>query len=186
MKRFHWVRVGVMGQVGRYSAADSNLYPREARVVVRTQRGLELGDVLAVGETESLGSGMDGVILRPMTQSDVLLEARLTKHKQAAFADCAARVEERNLPLMLIEVEHLFDGSGLVFYFLGEETPELESLIAELTETYESQVQFRRFAEKVEQGCGPACGTDEAENGCGNCAEQGCAIASACQTTKQR
>jgi len=79
-----------------------------------------------------------------------------------------------------MDVEHLFDGQTLVFYFLGEMTPELESLTSELAELYETHVQFRKFAETVTAGCGPDCGTEEA-GGCTTCAT-GCAVAGACST----
>lgn len=181
MARFHWVRVGVMGHVGRYSSVDCAMYDRLTRVVARTDRGLELGEVLAVGQSDSSNKATNhGVILRQMTASDKLVEQRLQKNKLAAFADCAEKLQQHNLPVLLIEVELLFDGSNLVFYFLGPESPALDQIVEELTEAYEAQVQFRRFTEQVDQGCGTGCGTDEATNGCGNCASQGCAIAAAC------
>jgi len=47
MSRFHLVRVGAMGQVGRFAAVDAVRYPRHTRVVLRTRRGLEIGQVLS-------------------------------------------------------------------------------------------------------------------------------------------
>ena len=35
-----------MGQVGRFAAVDAVRYPRRSRVIVRTRRGLEMGEVL--------------------------------------------------------------------------------------------------------------------------------------------
>ena len=39
--------------------------------------------------------------------------------------------------------------------------------------TYEADVQFRKFAETLTEGCGPGCGTEEAkgQGGCDSCAE---------------
>ena len=36
-----------MGQVGRFAAVDAVRYPRHSRVIVRTRRGLEIGEVLS-------------------------------------------------------------------------------------------------------------------------------------------
>ena len=47
MFRSHLIRVGAFGQIGRFVAGDGTLYPRAARVVLRTHRGLEIGEVLA-------------------------------------------------------------------------------------------------------------------------------------------
>jgi hypothetical protein len=81
-----------------------------------------------------------------------------------------------------MDAEQLFDGRSLVFYFLGEVTTELESLTEDLAAAYDAHVQFRKFAETVEVGCGPGCGTEAATgHGCTSCAT-GCAIAGACAT----
>lgn len=177
--RQHLVRVGAMGHVGRFTSVDAVRYPRHARVVVRTGRGLELGEVLAEPDGAD-NQDADGSILRGMTSEDELLAARLELHRQSALKACAARLQEIGAEAVLIDVEHLFDGRTLLFYFLGEVTGQLEALTAELAELYEAQVQFRRFADAVSEGCGPDCGTDAAE-GCQSCTT-GCAIAGACTT----
>jgi hypothetical protein len=73
-----------------------------------------------------------------------------------------------------MDVEHLFDGQSLVFYFLGPHDPRLETITAELAEVYEAKVQFRSFADAVNVGCGPGCGTSEAiGGGCGTSCSTG-------------
>jgi cell fate regulator YaaT (PSP1 superfamily) len=184
MGRQHLIRVGALGHVGRFTAVDAVRYPRYSRVVVRTGRGLELGEVLAPPADETEPAGSDGSILRGLTVEDQLLEVRLEKNRQAAYDACAHRLAELNLPAALMDVEHLFDGRTLVFYFLGEMTAELEALTDELAEVYEAHVQFRRFSEAVTEGCGPGCGTEAATGGgCKTCAT-GCAVASACSTRR--
>lgn len=186
LNRQHLVRVGALGHVGRFTAVDAVRYPRHARVVVRTGRGLEIGEVLAAPDDSPHAGPPDGSILRGLTVEDQLLEARLEKNRLEAYEACARRLVERQLPAVLMDVEHLFDGQTLLFYFLGETTPELEALTDELAELYEMHVQFRRFAEAVTEGCGPGCGTDEATGGgCKSCAT-GCAIAGACSTRAHR
>jgi cell fate regulator YaaT (PSP1 superfamily) len=184
MGRQHLVRVGALGRVGRFTSVDAVRYPRDCRVVVRTGRGLELGEVLAPPGEAPDETAADGSILRGLTVEDHLLEARLERHRQAAYDACSARLAERNLPAVLIDVEHLFDGCSLVFYFLGEMTPRLEALTEELAELYETHVQFRRFTDAVTEGCGPGCGTETAA-GCKTCAT-GCAVSSVCATRAAR
>jgi len=173
-----------MGQVGRFRAVDATRYPRGTRVIVRTSRGLEIGDVLAPPAGDTSAREADGTLVRGMTIEDQLLEARLTKNRDAAYAACRQRIDELGLDATLLDVEHLFDGRSLYFYFLGDTTPELERVTDELAEVYESQVQFRSFAEAVTNGCGPGCGTDAATGGgCTSCAT-GCAVAGSCSTRK--
>jgi cell fate regulator YaaT (PSP1 superfamily) len=180
----HYVRIGLLGNVGCFAAADAQRYARGTRVICRTSRGLEVGDVLAPLE-EVAGGGLDGALLRRVTVEDDLILARLEKHRDEAFRACEERLRGLNLPAVLVDVEHLFDGQSLYFYFLGEMSPELDSLTAELAETYEAQVQFRKFTETLIAGCGPHCGTEEGA-GCGASAGgcSGCAVAGACGTKR--
>ena len=185
MSHYHLVRVGAMGQVGRFAAVDAVRYPRRSRVIVRTRRGLELGEVLTPPEDSDDGRTFsDGELLRGVTVQDELLQARLEKNRQEAYAACAAMLAENRMSAVLVDVEHLFDGQGLFFYFLGDVTPELETYTTRLAETYEAKVQFRKFTETLIEGCGPGCGTEEAkgQGGCASCSS--CAVASACGTKR--
>lgn len=174
-----------MGQVGRFAAVDAVRYPRHCRVIVRTRRGLELGDVLAEpdGEDDSRASA-DGEILRGMTVQDELLQARLEKNRREAYNACAELLADSGISAVLLDVEHLFDGQGLFFYFLGEVPAAIEQYTERLAETYETKVQFRKFTETLIEGCGPGCGTEEVKGrgGCDACTS--CAVASACGTRR--
>jgi hypothetical protein len=176
----HFVRVGALGAVGRFVAEGAERYPRGARVVCRTPRGLEVGEVLSAIEAAS-NPATDGTLLRRITPQDDLLLARLEKNRDEAYQACAARVAERGLATVLVDVEHLFDGQSLYFYFLGESTPELDAITGELAGVYEAKAQLQKFAETLTAGCGPGCGTEEA-SGCGSSTGgcTSCAVAGAC------
>jgi cell fate regulator YaaT (PSP1 superfamily) len=174
-----------MGQVGRFAAVDAVRYPRHSRVIVRTRRGLEIGEVLAAPDDNGNRlAEADGDLLRGMTIEDELLVARLEKHRQAAYEACAALLAEHKLSAVLVDVEHLFDGQGLFFYFLGSVPAEVETLTTQLAEAYETKVQFRKFTETLIEGCGPGCGTEEVKGrgGCETCSS--CAVAGACGTRR--
>jgi cell fate regulator YaaT (PSP1 superfamily) len=173
-----------MGQVGRFTAVDAVRYPRRSRVIVRTRRGLEIGEVLTPPKDDGVQARNDGQILRGMTVEDELLQARLERNRQQAYEACTTLLAENRMSVVLVDVEHLFDGQGLYFYFLGEVTPELEQYTGRLAEEYEAQVQFRKFTETLIEGCGPGCGTEEAkgQGGCESCTS--CAVASACGTKR--
>jgi cell fate regulator YaaT (PSP1 superfamily) len=180
VRKQHLVRVGVLGHVGRFAAADAAVYPRGTRVVCRTARGLEVGNVLSAVDGTTDGADTDGTLLRPVTDSDDLLLVRLERHRQRAYGACARLLAERGIPAVLMDVEHLFDGGSLYFYFLGDVPPEVEALTAELADAYEAKVQFRRFVERVTEGCGPGCGTPEAAAGACDSSCGTCAVAQAC------
>jgi hypothetical protein len=87
-------------------------------------------------------------------------------------------LQERGVNAVLVDVEHLFDGQGLYFYFLGDVPDEVSAMTDELAEAWEARVQFRRFTERLTNGCGPDCGTGASQcgaacgtgGGCSTCA----------------
>lgn len=197
----HLVLVGVLGQIGRFRSVDGLRFSRGNRVVCRTSRGLEFGKVLSqVPAIESQendqqnGSQQDtsqqnerlGTVIRKAAPEDHLLWARIEKNRTAAIQQCESMLAKR-LPdyptLRLMDVEILFDGRSIFFYFLGEISsalaPKLEALTTELAAAYEAKSELRKFGDAMIAGCGPDCGTQEA---CGeNGACSGCAISAACK-----
>ena len=151
---------------------------RGRRVIVRTSRGVELGEVVRRCHGES-GAGQSTVsILRPTTDEDELLIRRLERHKRAAVEACRTELSESGSKSILLDVDQLFDGGTLVMHFLGPVDEVAESITKKVVDRYESIVRTRHFSKLLRDGCGPACGT-EAGGGCGSsCA--GCAVASAC------
>ena len=76
-----------MGNVGRFRAVEPVQFTRHCRVICRTARGLEVGEVLArVDVVQS--SDCDGELLRQVAVEDDLLLARLEKNRDAAFQAC--------------------------------------------------------------------------------------------------
>ena len=183
----HFVRFGIPGYVGCFAAADWQRLDRGTRVILRTSRGVEVGEVLAPLEEPLPESHRpDGALLRRVTVEDDLLLTRIEKHRDDAFRACQELLAQRHIDAALVDVEHLFDGQSLYFYFAGQTPPELEGVTQELAETYDAQVEFRKFTETLTAGCGPGCGTEEAENSCGHGGCATCVVASACSPRKQR
>ena len=168
----HLIKIGLMGVVGSFDAADFRVYQRDQRVICRTDRGLEVGSVVCEIDQPSA----DGQLLRLTGPEDELILDRLERFRNSAYDACNALLSQRGLPGTLVDVEHLFDGESVFFYFLGDVDPRVELLTAELAATYDRKVKFKRFAETLAQGCGPNCGTKDSgcsSGGCGSCALSG-------------
>jgi hypothetical protein len=179
--RDHLVRIGVFGHVGRFVSVDPVSFDRGSRVICRSGRGLEVGEVLAHTDRVAARGESDGSLLRRMTSEDELLWARLQKNRTAAFTACQALLESQQAEAALIDVETLFDAKTLYFYFLGVVPPEIQSTVDALAVAYESKAKIGDFATAVEHGCGPNCGTDEAE-GCGSGSCSTCSLVASCKT----
>ena len=175
------VQLGPFGQVGRFRATDAPTLGRGDMAICRTSRGLEVGRLLNSIDEEPTADE-DGQLLRRMSSQDQMVWERICRHRDRAFNACTELLREKKLNATLMEVESLFDGNTLYFYFLGPVDAEVEALTRDLAETYESKVQFRRFAERLAEGCGPGCGTDASENGCASGACGSCGLAGACSS----
>lgn len=179
MSEVYFVRVGLFGQVGRFRPVDSTRYPRGSRVVCRTHRGLENGEVLSQIAAQRQEPSVDGQIVRRMTVEDDLMLSRLDRDKAQALQRCSDILSEQGSSVAILDAEILLDGGGLYFYFLGEQEGELASVTELLADTYQAEVQFQQFADTLVNGCGPDCGT-EAGGGCGDSCGS-CAVAAACK-----
>jgi hypothetical protein len=117
-----------------------------------------------------------------MTAADRRLAARLSKEREAALGACSTVLSEQGLDAVLIDVEHLFDGRSLYFYYLGDVSPAVAAVTDRLAEAYEVQVNFRKFTEVLEEGCGRECGGCGTQSGgasCGSCQTE-CLLAGGC------
>jgi len=169
------VRVGKLGQIGRFRSLDQSTLRRGSRVVCRTQRGVEIGQVLGPAQLKPASVDLsDGRLLRRMTVEDEILWGHLQEQADLAQQACQQWLSEQDVAGLLIDVEPLLDGKTLYFHFLSEVSPEIQQHLDQLVAIYERSVRESKFAQLLEHGCGPGCGTEEAKNGCGT--KGGCAV----------
>ena len=136
------IRYGVMSHVGRFSALPmcETIFERGQLVVIRTDRGVELGEVLTAVEGKPVAAGhqpgataaQEGEIdLGSLVAADSPHVLRLadpedlarSKSAQAArpsrFSVCQRILQEGNWPWELVDVEPLLDGRATVIHYLG-------------------------------------------------------------------
>lgn len=176
----HFVRLGALGHVGRFTVVDPSTFKRGAKVICRTCRGLEVGEVLGHVRRYWRHEDSDGSVLRALTEQDELLIERLERYRDDAFLACKTELEKRRIAATLVDVEHLFDGKTLYFYFLGAVPDEVGHITAELANAYDAKARFRQFTDTVTRGCGPGCGTEESA-GCDSACDL-CAAAAICKS----
>ncbi len=175
------VQTGLLGEISLFRSPDNGRYERDEDVVCRTNRGLEVGRVVTDSPEGSVmadsSPAASGTLLRRITREDRMILSRIDKFKDRAFLACEKLLRERNVPGILVDVEHLFDGESVYFYFLGDVPESINSISTELTEIYDSKVKFRQFTELLAKGCGPGCGTTASKcgenGGCSSCSISG-------------
>ena len=85
------VRYGGMRILGVFDPPGSQQFQRNTQVIVRTERGLEAGEVLCSATEESVGRIKDparGQILRRMTADDANEISRIHDQEKDEFGVC--------------------------------------------------------------------------------------------------
>src|SRR4051794_40741829 len=107
------VRHGAMRFLGTFEAEPEVGCRRGDRVVVRTDRGLEAGDVLCEATpraVEMLSEPTHGRVVRRLTDEDRTALERLRDAERRELEACQGFVASRRLQMELVDVEHLLGG----------------------------------------------------------------------------
>jgi cell fate regulator YaaT (PSP1 superfamily) len=142
-----------MRYMGEFTAAEGTSYARGAQVVVRSERGIELGEVLCDATpraVELIGEPTHGVIERVVNSEDETELARIHDREQQELDFCAKLALERNLQMELVDVEHLLGGDRIVFYFLAEKRVDFRELVKELAKEYKTRIEMRQIGVRDE------------------------------------
>ena len=146
------VRHGVMRFLGEFDA-EGHAYERGADAVVRTERGLELGHLLceaAPKVVQMLSEPTHGRIVRVLTEQDQAERQRLCEAEARELETCGRFVAERRLQMELVDVEHLFGGERIVFYFLAEKRVDFRELVKDLAREYQTRIEMRQIGVRDE------------------------------------
>src|SRR5436309_14155521 len=100
------VRHGAMRFLGEFDPEDAP-YARGDEVVVRTDRGLELGQVLSQATPRALeliAEPTRGRIVRRLTETDRAERVRVKELEKRELANCERFVAVRKLQMVLVDV----------------------------------------------------------------------------------
>ena len=147
------VRVGVMRMLGVFTTSRGEVLARGAQVITRTDRGLETGEVLCEATDEAVAQINDprrGQILRQSTHDDQREASRLRQQALAELATCERLVTEMQLPMQLVDVEHIFGGERIVIYYLAENRVDFRELVKRLASEFQTRIEMRQIGVRDE------------------------------------
>ncbi|MCS7238249.1 MAG: signal peptidase [Thermoguttaceae bacterium] len=150
------VRFGAMRHLGVFTWNKPEPLARWTEVIVRTDRGTEIGVVLRRAESaafEALGDAKPsarGSILRVMTEADRAEARRIAEREKAELATCARYVAAGNLPMKLVRVEHLFGGERIIVYFRAAERVDFRQLVRQLAREFRTRIEMRQIGVRDE------------------------------------
>jgi len=122
-------------------------------VIARTDRGLEAGEVLCEATDQAMAQLQDprrGQVLRRMTADDLREAERMRAGERAEFATCDAVIRELDLPMKLVEVEHVFGGERVVVYYLSENRVDFRDLVKRLAAEFQTRVEMKQIGVRDE------------------------------------
>ncbi len=133
--RPYLVRIGLYGEPLRCQARFSESPGRLARVVVQTERGEMLADVLR--ELPDDGTPLDDltVIVRPASAADLAREAELRERSLRDFEEWRRRIDDWKMHLELVDLEWTLDSQRLMLYVLSDRGPETTKLALQAAAT---------------------------------------------------
>jgi cell fate regulator YaaT (PSP1 superfamily) len=180
------VRFGAMKMVGEFPYTGSAKPGCGSKIVVRTFRGTEMGDMLtstcpnsgcskSVSRKEMLNyiqnSGgrdypffTDGKALRVADAADMDKQAAIEQSRHSLRLTARTVAERVGVKVKITDVEPILGGETITVFYLSEERVELRDLIRELSYEFKARVDLRHVGARDEarltadyEKCGQYC-----------------------------
>jgi cell fate regulator YaaT (PSP1 superfamily) len=184
-RKYMLVRYGRMNNLGLFEHNESQMPRVPARVVIKTEKGLELGYV--IGPPISYRDGRfrlteeqigcyyansemafpnepAGKVIRFATPDDISEEQHLVKITKEEVACCERIAKELGLNMKIVDAEHIFGGERIVFYFMADGRIDFRELVRKLAQEYQTRIEMRQIGSRDEakllgdvESCGQVC-----------------------------
>jgi cell fate regulator YaaT (PSP1 superfamily) len=168
LERFMDNIVGIRFREGGkiYNFAPGHFVLKEGdEVIVKTEKGLSFGIVATPVRKRDPNFPKDQLkeVFRLANDSDRQQYQDCLTREQEAYRFCQERIEERTLPMTLVDVESFFDGSKIIFYFYADGRVDFRELVKDLVKELHTRVELRQIGvrnkAKMIGGVGP-CGRE--------------------------
>ncbi len=184
-KKFMLVRYSRMNTLGLFEHHETRIPKVNTRVVIKTDKGLELGYL--VGQLSSYRAGhlrfdsdqikkyfedsnidiaidQAGKFVRYATAADISEERHLKKIAEEEMECCKRFVKELDLPMKIVEAEHIFGGERVIFYFMSDGRVDFRELVKKIAHEYQTRIEMRQIGSRDEakilgdvESCGQQC-----------------------------
>lgn len=153
----YFVSYGVMGDVAVFTTAAGTTFGRGQDVVVVTDRGTEVGTILAQARETSTDPEMeeDGDsrqwdqwrVLRALGPIDAERLVAHAERRQEEFDAWQHRLARLMIRMELVDVEYLLDDAAVVLHVLADEDADFSPIQSTLSKIAGKRLIFRRFGE---------------------------------------
>ncbi len=115
-------------------------------VMVKTEKGFTVGKVVTPPrriDDETVFPELKK-IFRLATEEDLKQYEEMLQKEKKAFDFCRERIEARGLPMRLVMVESLYDGSKITFYFTADGRVDFRELVKDLVKEFHTRIELRQ------------------------------------------
>lgn len=163
------VRYGYMGYIGEFRYSPGTIFNCGGKVVVQTNRGMELGEQVSLtctGCDKSIEreqvvqyakrSGPEfyqfkaGKILRAATEQDIVEAEHLTQDAARKLLHAREVARELELNMKFVTCEHLLGGERVIFHFMAEDRIDFRELVRELAKEYHTRIEMHQVGARDE------------------------------------
>ena len=139
--------------LGEFAPAAGVVARRGETVVLRTERGIEAGEVLCPATPQAVAvipEPTRGELLRVANSEDHAKLKQLRDLREVDYAAGTRLIAHHHLPMQLVDVEHLFGGERIVFYFLAENRVDFRELVKSLAREFHTRIEMRQIGVRDE------------------------------------
>ena len=184
-KKYMLVRYGRMNALAFFEHHEAEIPKVNSRVVIKTERGLELGYIVGglcsyrggqfklreeqikeyfVKSEIDFSPDYGGKFVRYATADDISEERHLRKIVQEEIECCRRIIKELDLPMKIVDAEHLFGGERIIFYFMSDGRVDFRDLVKRVAQEYQTRIEMRQIGSRDEakllgdvESCGQQC-----------------------------
>jgi cell fate regulator YaaT (PSP1 superfamily) len=146
-------RHGAMRFIGEFTQPPGTSVRRGDLVILHTERGQEHGEVLCPATPQAVAAIPEpthGDILRVATTEDRGKIALIREQQKQQFAVGARLVAHHHLAMQIVDVEFLFGGERLIFYFLAEGRVDFRELVKSMAREFHTRIELRQIGVRDE------------------------------------
>ena len=152
------------GKVYLYDPEGLPLVPGD-EVVVPAAKGVGFGRVISSIREVNEGELDEPLkkVMRRATVRDLERQRENMEKKEHAYRTARRLIQKHGLPMKLVGVDYVFDGSSVVFYFTAEGRVDFRELVKDIASELKARIELKqvgvRDEAKMVGGLGP-CGRD--------------------------
>jgi len=184
-KKQMYVRIGRMHKTGFFDHNESEIPKVDSSVIVETQKGLQLGEIVGAsssysggkcsctcGKTNDYYKASDtttqverlGKFVRFATPEDLREDAHLKNLAKGEIQNCQKIVRGMGLSMKVVDAEHIFGGERIIFYFMAESRVDFRELVKKLSYEFHTRIEMHQVGARDEArivGDVASCGQEQ-------------------------